>query len=294
MHLFAHLTDEIGQILRRKPGFEDFLMPFLDLVLIDIGHAEMRIAGFPGVAIPAFEQALRINILLGDHVVDVADLLDQRLGVDMMLLVIGDLLGAPPFGLRNRLVHGIRDFIGVHDDRSRHISRGAADGLNQRTIGPQESFLVGIQYRHQRNLWQIKPLAQQVDADYYVNLAFTQLAQELDAPQRVDIGMQIFDFDAFVEQVIGQVLCHLLGECRDQRTLVLGYAILDFGEQVVDLPFDRSDLNLRIQQAGGTDDLFDHAVGEPELVITRGRRQIDGLSDSLKEFVPFERTVVHR
>ncbi len=58
--------------------------------------------------------------------------------------------------------------------------------------------------------------------------------------------MQIFDFDAAFQQIVGQILGHFLSERGDQRTFVPCHAVFDFGEQVIDLPFHRPHVDLRI------------------------------------------------
>ena len=103
---------------------------------------------------------------------------------------------------------------------------------------------------HQRYLGQVQSLSQQVDAYDDVDLAFAQFAQQFDAPQRVDVGMQVFDLDAAFQQVVGQILGHLLGQCRHQRALVFVDTVLDLGEQVVDLPLGRAHVDLRVDQTG--------------------------------------------
>ena len=74
--------------------------------------------------------------------------------------------------------------------------------------------------RHQGHLGQVEALAQQVDADQHVELAQPQLAQELDASQGVDLGVQVAHPDPVLQQVVGEVLGHPLGQRRDQHALV--------------------------------------------------------------------------
>ena len=57
----------------------------------------------------------------------------------------------------------------------------------------QEAFLVGVENRHQRHFGQVEPFAQQVDADEHVELAAAQVAQNLDALERLDVGVQVAD-----------------------------------------------------------------------------------------------------
>jgi hypothetical protein len=69
----------------------------------------------------------------------------------------------------------------------RTLRAARADGLDERSLGAQEAFLVGVQDRDQRHLGQVQALAQQVDADQHVVLAQAQVAQDLDALERVDV-----------------------------------------------------------------------------------------------------------
>ena len=69
------------------------------------------------------------------------------------------------------------------------------------------------------HLGQVEALAQQVDADDDVVDTQAQVAQDLDALQRVDLGVQVVGADAHLLQVVGQVLGHLLGQRRHQHAL---------------------------------------------------------------------------
>ena len=93
-------------------------MTLVGFVGIEHGHAQMRVAGLARIAITALEQGLGVHILFGQHVVDIADFLNQRLRINAVLLVIGNLLGAATIGLVNGLAHGISGLIGVHDYRA--------------------------------------------------------------------------------------------------------------------------------------------------------------------------------
>ena len=54
--------------------------------------------------------------------------------------------------------------------------------------GAQEALLVGVEDGDQRDLGQVEPLAQQVDADQHVELAEAQVAQDLDPLDGVDLA----------------------------------------------------------------------------------------------------------
>ena len=51
-------------------------MPSVGFLLAGSRHAKMRVAGFAFITVAGTEQRLRIDIFLGEHVVDVADFLD--------------------------------------------------------------------------------------------------------------------------------------------------------------------------------------------------------------------------
>ena len=68
----------------------------------------------------------------------------------------------------------------------------------------QEAFLVGVEDRDQRHLGDVEALAQQVDADQHVELAQPQVADDLDALDRVDVGVQVAHLDAVLVQVLGR------------------------------------------------------------------------------------------
>ena len=125
-----------------------------------------------------------------------------------------------------------------------------------------------------------------------------QLAQQLDPPEGVDLGVEVAGADAGVEEVVGEVLGHLLGQRRDQDPLVLVGPGADLVDQVVDLALGRLDDDLGVDQPGRPDDLLDHvglaAADLVELVVARGRGEVDGLADPVEELLPPQRPVVHR
>ena len=83
----------------------------------------------------------------------------------------------------------------------------------------EEALLVGVEDRHQRHLGQVEALPQQVDADEHVVLAEAQVAEDLDALDGVDVGVQVAHPQALLEQVVGEVLGHLLGERGDEHAV---------------------------------------------------------------------------
>ena len=77
------------------------------------------------------------------------------------------------------------------------------------------------------------------------------------------------------------------------RSLLCG-AVADLGEQVVDLAFDGADLYLRVDEAGGADDLLDDDAGGLRELVGAGRGgDVDDLVGAGLELLEFERAVVH-
>jgi hypothetical protein len=136
-------------------------------------------------------------------------------------------------------------------------------------------------------------LPEQVDPDQHVVHALAQLAQQLHPAQRVDLGVQVAHPDAVLEQVVGEVLGHLLGQRGDQHPLVPIGPQLDLVHQIVDLALGGLDHDLGIDQPGRPDHLLDElALGLLQLPGAGGRGEIDHLADPLQELVEAQRPVV--
>jgi hypothetical protein len=93
-------------------------------------------------------------------------------------------------------------------------------------------------------------------------LAAPQVAQDFDAVERADLGVQIVALHADFGIVFGQIFRHALGQRGHQHALVVCRALPDLIQQIVYLAFDGADLDFRIHQAGWPDNLFHyHARG---------------------------------
>ena len=117
-------------------------------------------------------------------------------------------------------------------------------------------LLVGIEDGHERHLGQIDALAQEVDPDQDIEHAETQVAQDRDALERVDLAVEVLDPDAELLEVVAQVLGHLLRQRRDEHPLAAFDARTDLLEQVVDLALGRLDGDRRVDDAGRPDQLL--------------------------------------
>ena len=201
-------------------------------------------------------------VALVDRVEDVADLAAHAFGRDAVRRIVGELLLAPPGGLGHGALHRAGLVVGVEDHLAVDVSGRAADGLHQRGLGAQETFLVGVQDRDQRAFRDVEALAQEVDADQRVEGAEAQVADDLDALERVDVGVHVAHPHAVLVEILGEILRHALGQHGDQRAVALGGDLLDLAQQVVDLGAGGADLDLRVDEAGRADDLLgEHAAG---------------------------------
>src|SRR4029077_8949366 len=147
------------------------------------------------------------------------------------------------------------------------VARTAADGLNQSGSAAEVTLFIRVENGHQRNFRQIQALAQEIDANQHVEDATAEIAQNADALERLDFRMQIAAAHADFAEIFGEIFRHAFGERSDQDALALFGASANLFEQIVDLPLDRAHLNLRIDQARGTDYLLDdHASRASEFV----------------------------
>ena len=141
------------------------------------------------------------------------------------------------------------------------MTRCASHGLDQRTGRAQKAFLVGVENRDERNLGQVQPLAQQIDADQHVEFALAQAGKKFDALKGFDFGVHVTAANADLGVVAGQVFGHALGERGDQHALIALGAVANLCEEIVDLAFHGANLNFGIDEPGGPDDLLDdHAA----------------------------------
>ena len=103
------------------------------------------------------------------------------------------------------------------------------------------------------------------------NSPLRKRAQNLHALDGVNLAVQVAHVDADVAQVIGQFLGGALGERGDQHALLGVGALAAFVDEIVDLALQRLERDLRVNQAGGADDLFDDAGPCGPLQFARAR-----------------------
>ena len=88
-----------------------------------------------------------------------------------MPLVVTALDGPTAACLVDRRPHRRRLLVGVHQHLALHVSRRPTDRLDERGLAAEEPLLVSVENRHQRDLGQVEPFAQQVDAHQHVEFS---------------------------------------------------------------------------------------------------------------------------
>ena len=158
-----------------------------------------------------------------DEFEDVRHPLANRLRIDPVLLVVlpSDACDCRLVSLIARCIESVTSSAYMTTEPS--TLRAArpivwmSDGL-----GSQESLLVRIENRHEGDLRQVQALSEQVDADEHVVLPQTEIPQYLDAFEGVDVRVEVPRARTTqFEEVVGEILGHLLGEGRHQHAVVL-------------------------------------------------------------------------
>ncbi len=213
---------------------------------------------------------------------------------DAVVLVVGHLLLAARFRDGDHSLHGVREPLRVHDHLAMDVPGRAPRRLDQGRLRSQESLLVRVENGHERDLRQIQPLAQKVDADQAVEVRFPQAAQDFHAFDRVDLRVKVLHAQADVMKVLRQILRGLLGQRRDEGSFLAFGPLPDLLNQVVDLACQRPDLDRRVENAGRPDDLRDRLAGHILLERTRRCRREDHRARRLHELVVVHGPVVER
>src|SRR5262249_420274 len=154
-------------------------------------------------------------------------------------------------------------------------------------------LLVSVEDGDKRHFGKVETLSKQVDAYEDIELPEPQAPKNFHSFDRVDVRVQVPHSHAGLLQIVGEVFRHPFGERGARHHLPPRLAHSNLREEIVDLAPHLTDVHLRIDQPGWTDDLLHHdTVGEVELVIARGGRYADHLRHQGHEFVELERPVV--
>ena len=83
-----------------------------------------------------------------------------------------------------------------------------------------------------------------------------QVAQDLDALQRVDVGMHVAHTHVVLVQIFGEILRHALGQHRHERAVARLRRLAHLAQQIVHLRARGTDIDGGIDEPGGADDLL--------------------------------------
>src|SRR5690606_15802138 len=177
---------------------------------------------------------------------------------DAVPFVVLQLAAAAVFGDVEEFRDGIGDLVAEEDAVAVDVAGGAAGGLDEAGFVAQETLLVGVEDADQRDFREVEPLAQQVDADQYVEGCGAELAEDFHALDGVDVGVDVADLQAGALEAFGEVLRGFLGQRRDEDALALVHALAAEFDGFVDLAAERAQGDGGIEQAGRADDLLDN------------------------------------
>ena len=110
---------------------------------------------------------------------------------DVVLAVVGVLLGAAAIGFADGLAHRVGHAVGVEDGATFDVASAAAHGLDQRSSAAEIAFFVGVENRDERNFRQVEAFAEEIDADEDVEFAAAEIAKNFDALERFDFRVQV-------------------------------------------------------------------------------------------------------
>ena len=200
-----------------------------------------------------------------------------------------------PVGLADRPPHRLGDVVGVHHHLARR--RCAPPG---RWSGSARSPTAGTPPCRRRG-WPPGPTSGRSSPSRSrlmptsTSNSPSRRSRRICTRSRVShLRVQVAGPHPHLQQIVGEVLGHLLGERRHQHPLPGVGPPADLLQQVVDLAPGRLDDHLGVDQAGGPDDLLDHLGRMLNLPRGRGRRQEDRLPGLLQPLVEAQGPVVRR
>ena len=118
-------------------------------------------------------------MILFDRSCDLSYRLDDGLRHDAVSLVVLILDLASAGCLVDTRLHRRADVISVHDDAAVLITGSSSDCLDERGLITEESLLVSIKYRYERDLRKVETFTQQVDAYQDIEFCHSQVSYDL-------------------------------------------------------------------------------------------------------------------
>src|SRR3989338_8216436 len=229
---------------------------------------------------------------------DVPDRLLYGARRDAVLPVVRELDLAAALGFPDRVPDGPGYDVRIDQHFAGHVPGRPADGLDERGLAPQKTFLVGVQDGDERNLRQIQAFPKQVHAHQDVVSAApgpsAQAGQYPDAVQGLNVAVEIVHLHLTLFKIRGQVLGHFFGQGGHEHALLPSHALRDARDKVIHLAPGGPDGYLRVRESRRTDDLLRDALARLAFERSRRRGGVDHLPHPLPELRSFERPVVRR
>jgi len=121
-----------------------------------------------------------------------------------------------------------------------------------------------------------------------------EIAQNLDALDGVDVGVQVLDAQLGLAHESREIFRQTLGQSGDEHAFASLDGAPGLANEVLHLPFRRTDDDLRVEQSGRADELLGHHGGDAQFV--RGRRggNEQRLPGDLAKLVEGLRSVIER
>ena len=184
--------------------------------------------------------------------------------------------------------------VGIKQYATLSITRGATNGLHQRGLGAQKAFFIGIENGDQRTFRNIQAFAQQIDTDQNIKRAETQIADDFNALQRINIGMHIAHTQTLLMHIFGQIFGHFLGQRGHQNALAFLGQFMAFGDEIIDLSGGRTNFASRVNQAGRANDLLnENAARALHFPRAGSGRYMHGLGPHNIPFLKFHRPIIN-
>ena len=210
-----------------------------------------------------------------------------------MLLIVGKLPLSTVTGGVECGLNGFGNHIRIENDASFLVPSGATRGLYQAGGAAEEAFFIGIEYGYERDFGKVEAFAQKVDPDEHVEVALAQTTENLHALDSINIGVQIFNIESSLAQVVAKVFGHTLSQGGGEGTLVRFRGFADFANKIFHLPIDRTDLHLGVDEASRTNDLLGNHFGYIKFVLCGCRGNVNCLPSNFLKLFFFLRTVIH-
>ena len=104
--------------------------------------------------------------------------------------------------------------------------------------------------------------------------------------------MHVIDLNAGIKQMVGQVLCHALGERRHQHAFLASHPLANLVLKIVNLAANWTHINLGVEQAGRTNNLLNIVLADTQFIVTRRGRNIDELGNPRLKLIETKRAVI--